>query len=67
MQGVLHAGYSLAAQLLRRTVLIGVRLRPQHIAALDEWRRQENEGRMSRPEAVRRLMFSGLFPEHGRK
>jgi hypothetical protein len=48
-------------------VLIGVRLRPQHIAALDAWRRQEDEGRISRPEAVRRLMLKGLFPERERK
>jgi hypothetical protein len=44
-------------------VLIGVRLRPQHLAALDAW----NEGRMSRPEAVRRLMLKGLFPERERR
>jgi hypothetical protein len=48
-------------------VLIGVRLRPQHIAALDAWRRQETEGRVGRPEAIRRLMLKGLFPERERK
>jgi hypothetical protein len=44
-------------------VLIGVRLRPQHVAALDAWRRQQDEGRMGRPEAIRRLMLKALFPE----
>jgi hypothetical protein len=39
--------------------LIGVRLQPDQLAALDRWR-EAQDGAPSRPEAVRRLIEKGL-------
>jgi hypothetical protein len=39
--------------------LIGVRLQPEQLAAVDTWR-EAQDGVPSRPEAVRRLIDKGL-------
>jgi hypothetical protein len=40
--------------------LIGVRLQPPQLAALDSWIDQQPEPKPSRPEAIRRLIESPL-------
>ena len=40
-------------------ILIGLRLQPDQLAAVDEWAAQHNP-RPSRPEAVRRLVSQAL-------
>jgi hypothetical protein len=41
--------------------LVGVRLQPTDLAALDDWRRRQ-EDLPTRPEAIRRLIAQGLTP-----
>jgi len=40
--------------------LIGVRMLPDLLAALDEWINRQTEPKPSRPEAVRRLLWDAL-------
>ena len=42
--------------------LIGVRLQPDSLAAIDEWRKRQ-EDLPSRPEAIRRLLNAALNDE----
>lgn len=44
--------------------LVGVRLQPDQILALDKWIGNQEED-VSRPEAVRRLMVKGLLERPG--
>ena len=45
-------------------LLIGVRLRPQQVAALDDWRSRQPKA-MSRPAAMRKLIAMALFGNGG--
>jgi hypothetical protein len=40
--------------------LIGVRVPPADVAALDAWIKKQNEADLTRPEAIRRLVLTGL-------
>ena len=42
-------------------VLLGVRVHPNFLKALDEWREKQNGGKVSRPEAVRQLAWLALL------
>jgi hypothetical protein len=41
-------------------ILIGVRVPPADVAALDAWIKKRKEPELSRPEAIRRLVEIGL-------
>lgn len=43
--------------------LIGVRLQPDQLAALDAWIAQQDEPRPSRPEAIRKLLAHKIGAE----
>lgn len=40
--------------------MVGVRLQPDQLAALDRWIERQEEPRPSRPEAIRQLIDQGL-------
>lgn len=40
--------------------LVGVRLQPAQLAALDAWIARQKEPKLTRPEAVRQLLDAGL-------
>ena len=40
--------------------MVGVRLQPDQLAALDKWIEGQEEPRPSRPEAIRKILAAGL-------
>jgi hypothetical protein len=42
-------------------LLLGVRVHPSFLKALDEWRAKQDGGKISRPEAIRQLAWLALL------